>query len=214
MTDLTIDPILKFLLCETPKQWLEMAVNDQDTLLIDHAHCEKKAALTALHLIHRYPQYSALVFHASRLAREELRHFEKVIALLKKRNIKFVALTPSRYANGLRQYVAKDEPKRLIDLLIIGALIEARSCERFYQLLPFVEQEISQFYRTLFLSEARHFQLYLDLARQYWQQHSVDVNNISDIEQRITFFSDKEASLIQSNDSLFRFHSGVPSIVS
>jgi tRNA-(ms[2]io[6]A)-hydroxylase len=190
------------LYCPTPKAWIQKAVQSTDLLLVDHAHCEKKAALTALSLIGRYNQNLELVERLSKLAREELRHFEQVIKLLKKRGLNFDKITPSNYARGLFQHVNEAEPYRLRDVLIIGALIEARSCERFSVLIGKLDDELSSFYAGLMASEARHYEMYLHFARQYGN---------GDFEARLDFFSHKEQELIEGVDSLFRFHSGLPS---
>src|SRR5262245_40084831 len=120
-----------FLGCNTPVAWLDAAVNNQEILLLDHAHCEKKAASAALNLIYHYPQYYELMQKMSRIVREEMRHFEQVLAFMQKRNFQFKNLQPSRYAKELHRFARNDHQGRLVDLLIIGALVEARSCERF-----------------------------------------------------------------------------------
>lgn len=199
MKDLT--ELLNFLKTPTPQAWVEQAVKQQDILLIDHAHCEKKAASTALNLIFRYADKSELLQKMSSLAREELRHFEQVLKLMHKMNIQYDHLTPSRYAENLRRHVRHHEPARLIDLLILGAFIEARSCERFFRLIPHLPEAISKFYQLLLNSEARHFQDYLSLAKLY---------SDTDIDDRIEFFRIHENELITTADSHFRFHSGVP----
>ncbi|MAZ77607.1 MAG: tRNA-(ms[2]io[6]A)-hydroxylase [Legionellaceae bacterium] len=199
--DNNLDNIFTFLGCRTPDVWCQKAVENQEIMLIDHAHCEKKAAATAIHMMHRYPERLELLNMASRLAREELRHFEQVIKLMKARAISFQHLTPARYAEGLRSHVSTSEPKRLVDLLIIGAFIEARSCERFHALIPYLDDELAKFYRGLFASEARHFQQYLSLAKVYAEET---------IDARVAFFREKEAALILTPDDNFRFHSGVP----
>ncbi len=200
MKDLT--ELLNFLRTPTPTKWVEYAVSHQDILLIDHAHCEKKAASTALNLIFRYVDKPELLQKMSALAREELRHFEQVLKLLHKMNIDYCHLTPSRYAEQLRCHVRHHEPARLIDLLILGAFIEARSCERFMALIPHLPDSISKFYQLLLNSEARHFNDYLSLAQLYSE---------TDITSRIEFFRECENELITTYDSSFRFHSGVPS---
>jgi len=126
MTD--ISPIKAFLLCETPQAWVDKALQNIEILLVDHANCEKKAASTALNLMYRYVSDFELLNKMSRLAREELRHFEQVVAIIKKRKIPYPQIEASRYAATMRQAVSKNEPQRLIDTLIIGAIIEARSC--------------------------------------------------------------------------------------
>jgi len=190
-----------FLPCPTPDRWIEAALEHPEILLIDHANCEKKAANTALNLMFRYIDRLDLLKKMSRLAREELRHFEQVLDFITRRNVRYVHLTPSRYAQGLRAGLRKQEPGRLVDLLIIGALIEARSCERFEKLAPHLDDELADFYRSLLRSESRHFRDYLNLARDYAEEP---------IEERIAFFSKREAELINEPDDEFRFHSGPP----
>lgn len=199
--NINLDNVFKFLACRTPALWCQKAVENQSIMLIDHAHCEKKAAATAIHMMHRYPERAELLDKASRLAREELRHFEQVIKLMKRRNIAFQHLTPARYAKGLRLHVRTSEPARLVDLLILGAFIEARSCERFHAVIPYLDDELAKFYQGLFASEARHFQNYLALAELYAEE---------DVKLRIAFFREKEAELILNPDPDFRFHSGIP----
>src|SRR5690348_2175232 len=123
--------IESFLGCATPKAWVKAAVVQPDVLLIDHANCEKKAAATALNLMFRYGErLPDLQDGLSKLAREELRHFEQVTRILRRRGVAYKPLTAARYAEGLRKHLRKQEPQRLTDLLVIGAFIEARSCER------------------------------------------------------------------------------------
>jgi tRNA-(ms[2]io[6]A)-hydroxylase len=192
---------LGILQCETPDAWLEKALATQDVLLIDHAHCEKKAALTALSLISRYEKHVELVQFMSRLAREELRHFEQVLRLMTRRNIQFINITAARYAAGLIKHACTHEPVKLVDLLLIGAFVEARSCERFSRLVPHLDEELSRFYAGLLAAEARHHQGYLKFAEHFAQK---------DLTDRIAFFGEIEKELILSPDPLFRFHSGAP----
>lgn len=196
-----LDDIHAFLACPTPQAWINRALQEQTTLLIDHANCEKKAASTALNLIYRYISYGKLLNKMSRLAREELRHFEQVIAIMEQRGIAYSYVSPSRYASGLRDHMRKADPDKLIDTLIVGAFIEARSCERFAALAPGLDDELSAFYSSLLKSEARHYKDYLTLAREFSEQP---------IEDRIALFRAEEARLIESADDEFRFHSGVP----
>jgi len=190
-----------FLLCPTPDAWLNWAVESQEILLIDHANCEKKAASTALSLLFRYVEKTDLQHKMSRLAREELRHFEQVLALMQKRGICYRPLSASHYAERLHRHIRRSEPQRLTDTLIIGALIEARSCERFFRLAPLLDDELAHFYRSLLKSEARHYQDYLKLAGQ----HCPDP-----IDERVQFFAKRESEAILMQDHEFRFHSGVP----
>ncbi|EAZ98049.1 tRNA-(ms[2]io[6]A)-hydroxylase [Marinobacter sp. ELB17] len=188
-----------FLLCRTPQAWIDNALANQDLLLIDHAHCEKKAASTALSLMYRYVDNAELLHKMSRLAREELRHFEQVLALMTARGISYGHLTPARYAAGLRVAVRSTDPGRLVDLLVIGAIIEARSCERFATLAPYLDTELSNFYNGLLKSEARHYRDYLALAEQA---------NGGAVDDRVAVFLAIEQELIEQPDSEFRFHSG------
>lgn len=196
-----LETVRDFLSVETPDAWVEAALQRQDVLLIDHANCEKKAASTALNLMYRYTGHFDLLNKMSRLAREELRHFEQVIALLHKRDIEYVYVSSSRYASGLHAHIAKAEPQRLIDTLIVGAFIEARSCERFAKLAPHLDEELNRFYVSLLKSESRHYQDYLRLAEEAGD---------GDIADRVAFFRAREAELIVSPDAEFRFHSGLP----
>jgi len=196
----SLDEIHDFLACETPETWVEAALLHPQELLIDHANCEKKAASTALNLIYRYIENTDLLHKMSRLAREELRHFEQVIAIMKKRDIHYRALSASRYAAGLRSKVRTHEPEKLVDTLIVGAFIEARSCERFAKLAPHLDEELQAFYLSLLKSESRHYQDYLKLARKAAGGH--------EIESRIHVFREQERELIEQPDIEFRFHSG------
>jgi len=195
-----LDAITDFLPCATPAAWLEAALAHPEALLIDHANCEKKAASTALGLLYRYTEHGALLQRMSRLAREELRHFEQVVALMQARGIAYRQLAAGRYAAGLHALVRRAEPERLVDTLIAGAFIEARSCERFAALAPRLDAELADFYRSLLRSEARHFRHYLDLARSFG----------GNIDARIAAFAARERELIESPDTEFRFHSGPP----
>ena len=194
-----LQEIHDFLPCRTPQQWIENALANQDLMLIDHAHCEKKAASTALSLMYRYVDNTDLLNKMSRLAREELRHFEQVLAIMKKRGVTYDHLTPARYAAGLRQEVRAEDPGRLVDVLVVGAIIEARSCERFATLAPHLDDKLADFYNSLLKSEARHYQDYLKLAKQA---------NGGPVDDRVRAFLDIEYDLITKPDTEFRFHSG------
>lgn len=198
MTD-SLDQIHDFLPCKTPQRWIENALANQDLMLIDHAHCEKKAASTALSLMYRYVDNTDLLNRMSRLAREELRHFEQVLAIMKKRGVSYGHLSPARYAAGLRQEVRTEDPGRLVDVLIVGAIIEARSCERFAALAPHLDATLSDFYTGLLKSEARHYRDYVTLAEQAAG---------NSVEDRVATFLALEQQLIETPDTEFRFHSG------
>jgi tRNA-(ms[2]io[6]A)-hydroxylase len=189
-------------MCPTPAPWVDWALQNPDILLIDHANCEKKAASTALNLMYRYVDHFKLLNKLSRLAREELRHFEQVIGLMRSRDVEYRQISASRYAAGLRQHVRTHEPGRLIDTLLVGAIIEARSCERFAVLAPELDTELGDFYRSLLKSESRHFLDYLTLAEE--------LGSPEEVAMRLPLLLQSEQALIQGADSEFRFHSGVP----
>ncbi|KZZ45477.1 tRNA hydroxylase, partial [Oleiphilus sp. HI0085] len=147
----------------------------------------------------RYPGNPDLLMKMSRLAREELRHFEQVMKFIKKRKLAYGHMTASRYAARLRDSVRKQDPDRVIDLLIIGAFIEARSCERFAKTAPLLDDELKDFYISLLKSESRHYQDYLKLASGYCKEG---------LDERVAFFREKEQELIEQPDEEFRFHSG------
>ena len=193
--------ITDFLPCVTPDAWLQEALAHQDLLLIDHANCEKKAAATAMNLMYRHTDKPDLLKKMSQLAREELLHFQQVVEIMQARDIKYLRLSPSRYAAGLRELIAKEERQQLIDTLIVGAFIEARSCERFAKLAPLLDSELQKFYRSLLKSEARHFEDYLALAREYSDE---------DIGLRLEQIATEEFRLVSEPDEEFRFHSGPP----
>jgi tRNA-(ms[2]io[6]A)-hydroxylase len=151
----------------TRPDWAPQAIAALDTVLVDHAHCEKKAASMALTLLFRYPDQRALLRPLSALAREELEHFEQLLELLDARGVPFAHLPPAPYAASLLKACRRDEPGRLVDTLLCCALIEARSCERMRLLseqLP--DPELAAFYKGLLATEARHHMLYFDLAAE------------------------------------------------
>lgn len=193
------------LLVPTPDRWFDVACERWRELLIDHANCEKKAASTALSLIFTYADDRQLAISMSRLAREELRHFEQVQKLMTQLGVPFQRMSPSRYAEGLRKAMRRNDPGRLIDLLVSGALIEARSCERFEKLAPRLDSPLNDFYAGLCASESRHRQLYLRLA----EERSI-LDPEADWQVALRRFAEIEAELVTSPDAQFRFHSGKP----
>lgn len=201
-TDIT--PITEFLYCRTPPEWIQWALENPALMLVDHANCEKKAAGTAINLMYRYVDHYRLLTSLSRLAREELRHFEQVIALMKARGVAYPQLSAARYAGGLRKLVRNHEPARLLDTLLVGAIIEARSCERFAALIPVLDKELANFYASLLKSESRHFQDYLQLAQE--------VGSREEVATRLHLLLQHERELIEAPDTEFRFHSGVPPV--
>jgi tRNA-(ms[2]io[6]A)-hydroxylase len=196
-----LDALMAFLPCRTPQAWIEEAVRQEEVLLLNHCYLEQCAARNAMQLMFRRPDKPDLLSRMSKLAREELRHFEKVHELLTRRGYVYKILKPSRYAGLLNAEVRKREPGQLVDSLIVGAFIEARSCERFASLAPRMDKEIALFFRSLLKSEARHFRDYLDLAAKY---------AAGPITERIALFAEIERHAIETPDPLFRFHSGIP----
>jgi len=184
----------------TAAAWFELAVQRTDELLLDHANCEKKAASTALALMFAYPEDFELADRMSRLAREELRHFELVQQKLTECGVTFRRLSPSRYAEGLRRALRRDEPGRRVDLLLCGALIEARSHERFMGLIPLLGEPLGPFYASLAAAESRHASLYLRLAEKRGEG----------ARERMRELAVTEAELAVAPDAEFRFHSGTP----
>ncbi|NIV18312.1 MAG: tRNA-(ms[2]io[6]A)-hydroxylase [Woeseiaceae bacterium] len=198
------EPIMAFFDTPTPDGWVKEASARIPELLLDHANCELKAASTALGFLYRYPERQDLAQRMSRLAREELRHFEQVRGIMDEMGIPFERLSASRYAGGLREAVREEEPYKLLDMLLVGALIEARSCERFAVLAPHLPGKLRKFYNGLLASEARHFEHYIAFAKSECGLSE------EEIEERLAELKTIEASLISSPDAQFRFHSGKP----
>jgi len=186
----------------TPRAWVDAALADLPTLLVDHANCEKKAASTAMALIFAYPEDRALSVALSRLAREELKHFEQVERLMKKLDVPYQRMKPGRYASELRKLVRNHEPKRKLDLMVVHALIEARSCERFRLLAKRLPEQVRDLYEQLERSEARHFELYLGFAGREFEA--------DEIAGRLEVIATREAELATGADHELRFHSGPP----
>jgi tRNA-(ms[2]io[6]A)-hydroxylase len=193
------------LLVPTPERWLQAACTRWQELLVDHAYCEKKAASTALALIFAYPEHERQNLALARLAREELRHFEQVTRWMSRLGVRFQRLAPGRYASALRTGLATHEPRRRLDLLLSSALIEARSRERFARLATRLQAPLGGFYADLERAEARHADLYLELA----VAAAEDVKD-SDWQARLAELAALEANLITSEDTQLRFHSGPP----
>jgi len=198
------EAIARFFDTPTPDEWVAEAGRRLPEMLLDHANCELKAASTALGFLYRYPERAALAQRMSRLAREELRHFEQVRSIMDEMEIPFQRLSASRYAGRLRDAVRPVEPHKLLDMLLVGALIEARSCERFAMLVPRLPQKLGGFYGGLLASEARHFEHYIAFARS-----ECGVGD-ADIDERLVALKDIEAAVISEPDATFRFHSGHP----
>lgn len=200
-----LKPVYEFLACRTPQAWVDAACQHIPLLLQDHANCEKKAAGTAMNLMFRYGAHTELQVKLAQLVREEMLHYEQVIAIMQARDQSWEAVSAGRYAQGLRKHIRTHEPASLVDVLIVGAFVEARSCERFAALAPYVDDELAKFYRYLLKSESRHFEDYLSLARTLAAE-----SERKTIDERIALFRDVERELIESPDTEMRFHSGVP----
>lgn len=245
-----LEPIHNFLLCKTPTEWVDKAVEKENlpVILIDHLICELKAAQSAMFLIRKYavdkesgdallawlkpfetliykregnwrdlaaknrltksiipksnsPYGQDLIDKMVLLIKEELHHFYQVLEIMDEYGVEYQSITPCRYAKGMLRNVKTFEPNALVDKLIVGAYIEARSCERFAKLAPHVDKRLGDFYISLLRSEARHYQDYLALA-----QEIADF----DITERVKEFGEIEAQLILSVDEDFKFHSGTP----
>jgi tRNA-(ms[2]io[6]A)-hydroxylase len=188
----------------TPAGWIAQACASPNVLLIDHANCEKKAASTALSLMFAYAEDLELADKMSRLAREELRHYEQVAKLIRVLDVVPQRLAPGRYAERMRRLVAKAEPHREVDLMICGAFIEARSCERFAVLGAAIGAPLADLFHGLHNAEARHYRVYLDLARRAAKRAGIE------LQPRIDGFAALEAELVTLPDPVFRFHSGPP----
>ena len=204
--DAIVKEIREFLGVATPIAWVNKAVDELPTLLIDHANCEYKAAATGMSLLSRYKERPHVQRLMARLVREEMLHYEQVLIFMERMNITFRPLTASRYVKTLREKVRTDEPGRLTDLLIVGAIVEARSCERFSALWPHLPNQLGKYYKSLLKSEGRHYQDYLVLAGETASK--------SECDERLELFLFKDAHLITSEDDEFRFHSGIPRQVS
>lgn len=185
---------------ETRPEWAQAAVACLDEILLDHAHCERKAAGAAIRLMFAYPEHRFLQEPLSRLAREELVHFEAVLGCMHERGVAFGRQRPSPYGGRLHASVRAKEPGRLVDLLLIAALIEARSCERFKCLAEVVpDPGLAAFYRGLLASEARHHGSYLELAAQA-------AGNDDDWQDRLAELAVREAEILCEPVRLARLH--------
>jgi tRNA 2-(methylsulfanyl)-N6-isopentenyladenosine37 hydroxylase len=185
---------------ETSQRWLAQVENSLEEILIDHAHCEHKAAATAMSLLGSYIENEELCREMSQIVNEELEHFQQVLDLLAQRGIRFRRQRPGHYGAELKALIRPNEPDRAVDRLLIAGLIEARSCERFHLLSEHVQDlELAQFYATLFESEARHHSTYVRLAKHFASPQSV--------KQRLSALSSAEAEIIGRGNELPRMHS-------
>lgn len=185
--------------CPTNAEWIDIANANPALILLDHAHCEKKAAAFALALINRYPDRTKLVNEMIGLASEELEHLALVMGELEKRSIVLTRDKGNAYVQALHTHVRPHEPLRMMDWLIIGAFIEARSCERFSILAEHAPTEdMRSLYKSLLASEAGHYRLYFDIAREYFPE--------ADVRARIKEFGELEANITKSLTNLPTMH--------
>ncbi len=184
----------------TDSKWLAQVDSDLPSVLIDHAHCEKKAAGTALNLIFAYVENESLCREMTLIVNEELEHFGMVLDLLKARDIRFRRLKPSSYGRRLNDLVRQSEPERAVDRLLVAGLIEARSCERFQALAEHVDdEELATFYHSLFESEARHHATYTRLAKEFASE--------ANVMQRLKELAVAEAEILATSEDPPRMHS-------
>jgi tRNA 2-(methylsulfanyl)-N6-isopentenyladenosine37 hydroxylase len=193
-------PTIKFLQQPTSEAWVTQAIAHLDIVLLDHSHCERKAAGTALNMMFRYPSSTKLVRALTAIAQEELEHFEQVNQWLERRGIPLAPLNSPPYAAGLKAEMRKNEPHRMLDSLLVSSLIEARSHERLGLLgIHCPEPELAKFYRGLMASEARHYGIYWTLATHYFERSAVD--------QRLEELAIVESALLSTLHPEPRVHS-------
>ena len=184
---------------DTRDDWIGQAMESMDDILLDHAHCEKKAASMALNLMFRYPEHPQLMLPLSELAREELRHFEQVFRVMEERNIPFKRQRPSTYAGRLVSVVRKDEPHRMMDLMLCACLIEARSCERMKILAEnLTDPKLARLYKGLLACEARHHRIYIDMLETIFPRE--------DVLSRLQEISIHESAVLETPDDFVRLH--------
>ncbi|MEM6867743.1 MAG: tRNA-(ms[2]io[6]A)-hydroxylase [Cyanobacteria bacterium P01_C01_bin.121] len=195
-----IQPKIKFLKTPTSQAWVEQALASMDTILLDHAQCERKAAGTAIQMMSRYPSSAELVRELTAIAQEELSHYEQVNNWLDKRGIPLQPVSPPPYGAGLKKCVRRQEPDRMLDLLLVSALIEARSHERLGLIGEHCpEPELAKFYRSLMASEARHFGSYWLLATTYF--------NVDLVNERLAELAEQESEILSTLHPEPRVHS-------
>lgn len=200
MTVLSQTPVINTLQQPTRIEWVEQALANLDTILLDHSHCERKAAGVALNLMFRYPSNTKLVRQLTTIAQEELEHFELVNQWLERRNIPLGPLSAPPYGATLSQQIRRQEPDRLLDSLLVSGLIEARSHERLGLLAQYCpEPELAEFYGSLMASEARHYGIYWVLADTYFDREVV--------QQRLAELAVVESEILSTLHPEPRIHS-------
>lgn len=193
-------PTIRFLQQPTSSAWVEQALANLNTILLDHSHCERKAAGVALNLMFRYPSSAKLVRMLTAIAQEELEHFEQVNQILERRNIPLASLAPPPYGASLNKQIRREEPDRMLDSLLVSGLIEARSHERLGLLATHCDDlELAKFYRALMASEARHYGVYWTLADTYFER--------SQITQRLEELAEIESNILATLYPQPRIHS-------
>jgi len=184
----------------TAARWLTQVEENLEEVLIDHAHCEKKAARTAMNLLCAYDTHADLCHEMTQIVAEELEHFEQVCALLRRRGLTFRHQRPAAYSRELNKLVRTQEPGRAVDRLLVAGLIEARSCERFAVLRDGLhDSELTAFYGDLFESEARHHTTYLRLAHNFAPADFVTL--------RLEALAEAEKAILAAGEALPRMHS-------
>ena len=172
-------------------KWIENAQIDLHRILVDHAHCEKKAAANGMALINRYPDRDVLVRHMFDLVEEEMEHFRYVYDMIRERGGELKRDPGDPYAQALHKLIRKNEPQRMLDHLLVAALIEARSCERFRILSEHIpDQEMAEFYRSLLASEAGHYRIFCDIAREYYPA--------AEVTERLEELATQEADIVRN----------------
>jgi tRNA-(ms[2]io[6]A)-hydroxylase len=181
-------------------RWLAQVKSHRNEILVDHAHCEQKAAAAAMDLMFDYVENQELCREMTEIVNEELEHFHLVMKILNERSIRFHKMKPGPYGRRLKELVRRQEPHKAIDRLLIAGLIEARSCERFMLLRDHLEDdELSTFYGSLYESEARHHATYTRLAQSY--------GDAEEVNRRLEELAASEATIIADGFDQPRMHS-------
>ena len=183
----------------TPDHWFDKVKSNLEELLLDHAHCEKKAASVAMNLLFAYVEHPDLARAMTGIVREELEHFEMVMDRIQKRGWSWRKLRPSRYGERLHALIRREEPGRAVDRMLVAALIEARSCERFGMLRDRLEdRDLADFFGSLYESEARHHGSYVHLAQLFAPREEVRA--------RLAELAEAESAIILEGEPMARMH--------